>query len=80
MQVWEGKPTDEKMEANGESVTQKAEVSSDSLKESTLAEKNGDEHKLSENGSVAKTGEAPKGAKPVASECKIVADGVANGC
>ncbi|TKY45654.1 YTH domain-containing family protein 2 [Spatholobus suberectus] len=79
-QVWEGKPTDEKIEINGEVNTQKPEVSSDLLKEPTLAEKDSDDHKVPENGSVTKTGDAPKGAKPVVSESKIVANGVANGC
>lgn len=37
-------------------------------------------HTLSENGAVAKTGDAPKGAKPVVLESKIVPNGVANGC
>ncbi|WJX47373.1 hypothetical protein P8452_34070 [Trifolium repens] len=79
-QVWEGKPTDEKIEVNGETNAQKSEVTSELLKESTLAEKDNDDHKLSENGAVAKTGDAPKGAKPVVSESKIVPNGVANGC
>ncbi|XP_020215313.1 YTH domain-containing protein ECT4 isoform X2 [Cajanus cajan] len=79
-QVWEGKPTDEKLEINGEANTQKSEVSSELPKESTHAEKDIDEHKVGENGSVTKTGDAPKGAKPVVSESKIVANGVANGC
>ncbi|XP_027348504.1 YTH domain-containing protein ECT4-like [Abrus precatorius] len=80
-QVWEGKPTDEKIEVNGEVNTQKSEVSSELLKEATLADKDSDDHKVPENGSVAKTGDAPKGAKPVVSESKIVANGVvANGC
>ncbi|XP_061363474.1 YTH domain-containing protein ECT4-like isoform X2 [Gastrolobium bilobum] len=79
-QVWEGKPADDKIEINGEVNIQKPEVTSELLKESTLAEKDSDDHKLSENVSVAKTGDAPKGAKPVVSESKIVANGVANGC
>ena len=45
-----------------------------------MAEKDNDDHKPSENGSVAKAGDAPKGAKPVVSETKIVANGVVNGC
>lgn len=79
-QVWEGKTTDEKIEVNGEVNTQKSEVTTEILKESTLTEKDSDDRKLSENGTVAKTGDAPKGAKPVVSETKIVANGVANGC
>ncbi|PNY08947.1 cipk1 interacting protein ect2 [Trifolium pratense] len=78
-EVWEGKPTDEKIEVNGET-DKKPEVTSELLKESTLAVKDNADHKLSENGAVAKTGDAPKGAKPVVSESKIVPNGVANGC
>lgn len=76
MQVWEGKPADEKIEINGEVNTQKSEVSSELLKESTLAEKDSDDHKVPENGCATKTGDAPKGAKPVVPESKIVANGV----
>ncbi|XP_019461640.1 PREDICTED: uncharacterized protein LOC109360893 isoform X1 [Lupinus angustifolius] len=78
-QVWEGKPTDEKAELNGEVKAQNPEVAAELLKDLTLAEKDTDDHKLSKNESVAKTGDAPKGAKPVLSETKIVANGVANG-
>ncbi|KAG5000014.1 hypothetical protein GLYMA_08G124600v4 [Glycine max] len=79
-QVWEGKPADEKIEINGEVNTQKSEVSSEVLKES-LAEKDSDDHKVPENGCATKTGDAPKGAKPVVPESKIVANGVvSNGC
>lgn len=78
-QVWEGKPTDEKIEVNGETNIQKSEVNSELLKESTLAKDN-DDNKHSENGAVPTTGDAPKGAKPVVSESKIVPNGVANGC
>ena len=35
-----------------------------------------DDHKVPENGSATKTGDAPKGAKPVVPESKIVANGV----
>lgn len=80
MQVWEGKPTDEKIEGNGEVNAQKSEVTSELLKDSSLAEKDNDDLKLSENGTVAKIGDAPKGAKPVVYESKIVPNGVANGC
>lgn len=78
--MWEGKPTDEKVEINGEVNTQKSE--SELLKESNLVEKDGDDQKVAENGSVSKTGEAPKGAKPVVSEGKVVlgSNGIANGC
>ncbi|KAI4317340.1 hypothetical protein L6164_025214 [Bauhinia variegata] len=74
-QVWEGKPADEKIELNGEVKNQKSDVTSDFLKERNLAEQVKEDNKLSENGSVAKTGDAPKGAKPVVSENKIVANG-----
>lgn len=80
LQVWEGKPTDEKKElANGELKTQKSlEAASDLV--TTTVQSNGD-LKLSENGSVAKTGDAHKGTKPVVvSEKVILANGVANGC
>jgi len=78
--VWEGKPTDEKVEVNGEVTIQKSE--SELLKESNLAEKDGEEPKVAENGSISKTGEAPKGAKPVVSEGKVAlgSNGIANGC
>ncbi|KAK4258265.1 hypothetical protein QN277_007734 [Acacia crassicarpa] len=79
-QVWEGKPTDDKVEANGDIETQKPDVASGLLKESNQAEKGGDDHKPMENGSVTNAGDAPKGAKPVVAEKKIVANGVANGC
>lgn len=59
IQVWEGKPTDEKKEVS-EVVDVKApkpvEASNDLVKEET---------KISENGSVLKSGDAPKVAKPV---------------
>ena len=79
-QVWEGKPTDEKIDVNGEVSTQKSEVTSELLKEATLSEKDNDGDKGSGSGAVAQTGEAPKGAIPVISESKIVPNGVANGC
>lgn len=64
----------------GETNTQKSEGTPELLKESTLAEKDNDDRKFSENGTVAKAGDAPKGAKLVASESKVVSNGVANGC
>ncbi|KAK0603544.1 hypothetical protein LWI29_006083 [Acer saccharum] len=81
-QVWEGKVTDEKKEmANGELKPQKSlEVASDASKETTITvpHSNGD-LKHSENGSVGKTGDALKGAKPVSD--KMLGNGVvANGC
>ncbi|XP_057421110.1 YTH domain-containing protein ECT4-like isoform X2 [Lotus japonicus] len=79
-QVWEGKPTEEKIEVNGEVNAPKSEVTSELLKESTLSEKDSEDPKLLDNGTVAKPGDAPKGAKPVVSESKIVVNGVANGC
>ncbi|XP_057953259.1 YTH domain-containing protein ECT2-like [Malania oleifera] len=82
-QVWEGKPVDEKSKEGktGELRSPKSsEVASDLIKEpATAAQTNGD-LKLSENGSVAKTGDAPKGAKPVVSEKRTVTNGVVNGC
>ena len=79
-QVWEGKPTEEKVEVNGEVKAQKSDVPSELLKESSVAEKDNNGHKPCENGSVVKAGDAAKGAKPVVAENKIVANGVANGC
>lgn len=80
-QVWEGKAADEKMELIAEVKTQKSDVASEILKEHTLDELDSNDCKLSENGCVAKTGDAPKGAKPVpvVADSKI-ANGVANGC
>ncbi|XP_022754373.1 uncharacterized protein LOC111302799 isoform X2 [Durio zibethinus] len=79
-QVGEGKPVDEKKDVvNG---SQKCmEVVSDLIKEpSSTAHSNGD-LKLSENGSVTKSGDATKGAKPViVSEKRILSNGIANGC
>lgn len=80
-QVWEGKPTDEKNKdsINGEIKSQKpSEVSSVMGKEAPPAAQANGDVKVSENGSVTKSGEVPKGAKPGAE--KIVANGVANGC
>lgn len=74
MQVWEGKPTDEKKEVS-EVVDVKTpkpvEASNDLVKEETT--------KISENGSVLKTGDAPKGAKPVTTTPSEKRSGVANG-
>lgn len=67
MQVWEGKPTDEKVEVNGELETQKPDLASGLLKERTVGEKGSEDYKLAENGSIANAGDAPKGAKPVVS-------------
>ncbi|KAF3953993.1 hypothetical protein ACB098_08G131000 [Castanea mollissima] len=81
-QVWEGKHTDEKKErVNGELKTQNSvEAASDSIKEPILSVQANEDPKILDNGSVAKTGDAPKGAKPVVSEKRILANGVANGC
>lgn len=78
MQVWEGKPAEDKMGLNGEGEGYKPDVASGLLKESNLSEKV-DDHKPVENGSVTNAGDAPKGAKPVVAE-KVVANGVVNGC
>lgn len=82
-QVWEGKVTDEKKEApNGELKLQKSlEVASDAIKEPIPTALSNGDMKHSENGSVAKTGDAHKGVKPVVPSDKILANGVvANGC
>ncbi|XP_050937359.1 YTH domain-containing protein ECT2 isoform X4 [Cucumis melo] len=73
-QVWEGKPTDEKKEVS-EVVDVKTpkpvEATNDLVKEET---------KISENGSVLKTVDAPKGsAKPVTTTPSEKRSGVANG-
>lgn len=81
-QVWEGKPTEEKKESwNGDTKLQKSfDVATDLSKEPTsTAQANGDV-KISENGSVVKTGDAHKGGKPVVTEKVILTNGVANGC
>ncbi|KAK6235744.1 hypothetical protein SCA6_011081 [Theobroma cacao] len=79
-QVWEGKPVDDKKDvANG---SQKfMDAGSDLIKESSvIAHSNGD-LKPSENGSVTKSRDAPKGAKPVVvSEKRVLSNGIANGC
>ncbi|KAL9459023.1 hypothetical protein AB3S75_007838 [Citrus x aurantiifolia] len=82
-QVWEGKPAEEKKElANGELKTQRSsEVASDLVEERTATVQSNGDLRLSENVSVAKTGDAHKGSKPVVvSEKVILANGVANGC
>uniref|UniRef100_A0A5B6YZK1 YTH domain-containing family protein n=1 Tax=Davidia involucrata TaxID=16924 RepID=A0A5B6YZK1_DAVIN len=82
-QVWEGKPTDEKSKesVNGELTSQKSsEAASNLIKEPAPAVQTNGDVKLSENISVTKSGDVPKGAKPVAVSEKIVANGVANGC
>ena len=78
MQVWEGKPTDEKKDVSEVVVDMKTPkpveaLSNDLVKEETP--------KNAENGSVLKTGDAPKGARPVttttttASEKRSVVNG-----
>ncbi|KAA8542954.1 hypothetical protein F0562_024106 [Nyssa sinensis] len=83
-QVWEGKPTDEKVKEsiNGELKSQKAsEAAADLIKEPAMAVQTNGDVKLLENSYVTKSGDVPKGAKPVSvSEKKIVANAVANGC
>ncbi|XP_024200185.1 YTH domain-containing protein ECT2 isoform X3 [Rosa chinensis] len=81
-QVWEGKTLDEKKEVvtNGQVKTQNSsDVPSEITKESISIVHASEELKPAENGSIA-TGEAPKGAKPVVAEKRVVANGVANGC
>ncbi|XP_015571291.1 YTH domain-containing protein ECT4 isoform X2 [Ricinus communis] len=78
-QILEGRPGDEKKElVNGSH--ESPEVVSDVTKEpSPVVQSNGDLKHL-ENGSIAKTGDDSKASKPVASEKRITANGVANGC
>jgi len=78
LQVWEGKQTDERVEVNVN--VEASDVASGLLKERSQAEKVSDDYKHAENGPVSNAGDAPKGAKPVVSENKIVPNGVANGC
>lgn len=81
-QVWEGKTLDEKKEvvANGQLKTQNSsDVPCEMTKEFIPTVHASEELKLAENGSIA-TGEAPKGAKPVVAEKRVVPNGVANGC
>jgi hypothetical protein len=80
-QVWEGKTLDEKeVVANGQLKTQNSsDVPSEMTKESIPTVHASEELELAENGSIA-TGEAPKGAKPVVAEKRVVPNGVANGC
>ncbi|PON32259.1 YTH domain containing protein [Parasponia andersonii] len=73
-QVWEGKPIDKEV-ANGELNQKSLEVASDLTKDPSPTAHPGDNLKVSENGSAATTGDAPKGAKPVVAEKKIVANG-----
>ncbi|XP_054806870.1 YTH domain-containing protein ECT2-like [Prosopis cineraria] len=77
-QVWEGKATDGKTELSAEVKTQNSNVPAVILQECNLAEQNSDGFKFSENSTVAKMGDVPKGAKAVVAESKI-SNGVANG-
>ena len=78
-QVWEGKSAEEKKEvANVELNRKSLEVASDF--DPSPAVHASDNMKLSENGSVVTTVDAPKGAKSVVPEKRIVANGVVNGC
>jgi hypothetical protein len=77
-QVWEGKSAEEKKEvANVELNHKPLEVASDL--DPSPAVHASDNMKLSENGSVVTTVDAPKGAKSVVPE-KRMANGVVNGC
>jgi len=75
------KNNDEKKEVeNGQLKTQNSlEVPAELTKESVPVVNGSEEPKVAENGSIA-SGDAPKGAKPVVSEKRVVANGVANGC
>lgn len=80
-QVWEGKSSEEKSKdgTNGELKSHKSADGSSFLgKEATPAVQANGDVKLSENGSVAKSGDVPKGAKPISE--KIVLNGVATCC
>ncbi|XWS52378.1 hypothetical protein CRYUN_Cryun11dG0064600 [Craigia yunnanensis] len=78
-QVWEGMPVNEKKDV--ENGAQKSlEVASDLIKEPSLTAHSNGDLKLSENGSVIKSGDAPKGVKPVVSEKRVLSNGIVNGC
>lgn len=80
-QVWEGKPVDEKKEvANGELSQKPLEAGSDLIKDPLPTVPASDNGKVAENGTGAAAGDAPKGAKPVVPEKRIVANGNVNGC
>lgn len=80
LQVWEGKPVDEKKEFVN--VSQKLmDVASDLSREpSTIVLTDGD-LKVSENGSVSKIGDALNSVKQaVVPEKRILSNGISNGC
>ncbi|XP_024025678.1 uncharacterized protein LOC21388556 isoform X1 [Morus notabilis] len=80
-QVWEGKAVDEKKEvANGELSQKPLEAGSDLIKDPLPTVPASDNGKVAENGTGAAAGDAPKGAKPVVPEKRIVANGNVNGC
>lgn len=79
--MWEGKPVDEKKEvANGELSQKPLEAGSDLIKDPLPTMPASDNGKVAENGTGAAAGDAPKGAKPVVPEKRIVANGNVNGC
>ncbi|XP_057472864.1 YTH domain-containing protein ECT2-like [Actinidia eriantha] len=82
-QVWEGKSTGEKNKegGNGEPKFQvSSKVASDLVKEPTSTVQWNGDVRLSENGSVTKSGDCQKGDKSaVVLEKRVVANGVANG-
>lgn len=83
IQMWEGKPTDERNKdegVNGELKLQKSsEVASDLVKESVPDVQTNGDVGLSEDLQTEKSGDTLKGAKSVIEE-KIVPNGIVNDC
>ncbi|KAL2457401.1 evolutionarily conserved C-terminal region 2 [Abeliophyllum distichum] len=79
-QVWEGKPTEEKIKENinGDIKSVSSEVATDMVKETTTVQCNGDDN-LSDNCSVAKSDLSKSVHRDEVLE-KSLANGVANGC
>ncbi|KAL2557102.1 evolutionarily conserved C-terminal region 2 [Forsythia ovata] len=79
-QVWEGKPTEEKIKENinGDIKSKSSEVATDMVKETTTVQSNGDDN-LSENCSLAKSDVSKSVHRDEVLE-KSLANGVANGC
>ncbi|KAL7081635.1 hypothetical protein ACP275_14G051000 [Erythranthe tilingii] len=80
VQVWEGKPTEER--TNGDLKSQNpSEPASNLVKEVTSAVQTNGEIKAVENVVLSKTGDVLKTVKPAdVAEKKVVANGIANGC
>lgn len=77
--MWEGKAAEEKKEVATVELSHKALEVASGL-DASPAIHDSDNMKLSENGSLVTAVDAPKGAKSVVPEKRIVANGVVNGC